>query len=171
MASRDSALCATSYICTYKSQNFFGSQVTCFLRDPSCSLCSKSSTMKGLLYAPDPEKRKKGMLSDQPQLLCVTSMALLCHWGRSHSKMWHPLGLTLRPMPYGRGTLRILLQRFHSEEGPHYCLKQSARKLSLNKQQSTLFTSLEIPWGFHTQAVLCSLARPRSRKKESVQGF
>jgi hypothetical protein len=38
-------------------------------------------------------------------------------------------------------------------------------------QQSTIFTSLEIPWGFHTQAVQRSLARPRSRKKVSVRGF
>jgi hypothetical protein len=36
---------------------------------------------------------------------------------------------------------------------------------------STLFMSLEIPWGFHTRAVLRSLARPRSHKKVSVQGF
>ncbi len=36
------------------------------------TLCSKSSTIKGLLYAPDPEKRKKGMLSDQPRLSRVT---------------------------------------------------------------------------------------------------
>jgi hypothetical protein len=38
-------------------------------------------------------------------------------------------------------------------------------------QQSTLFTSLEIPWGFHTQALLRSLAKLMSRKKVSVQGF
>jgi hypothetical protein len=38
-------------------------------------------------------------------------------------------------------------------------------------QQSTLFTSLEIPWGFHTRAVLRSLAGLMSRKKVSVQGF
>ncbi len=34
--------------------------------------------------------------------------------------------------------------------------------------QSTLFTSLEIPWGFHTQAVLRSLAGLMSREKVSV---
>jgi hypothetical protein len=45
----------------------------------------KSSTIKGLLYAPDPEKCKKGTLSDQPRR--VTSTALLCRWGRSRSKM------------------------------------------------------------------------------------
>ncbi len=71
---------------------------------------SKSSTIKGLLYAPDPDKREKGTLSDQPQLLPVTSTALLCCWGRSPSKIWHSLGLTLRRMPYGRGTLRIPLR-------------------------------------------------------------
>jgi hypothetical protein len=38
-------------------------------------------------------------------------------------------------------------------------------------RQSTLFTSLEISWGFLTRAVLRSLARPRSCKKVSVQGF
>ncbi len=75
------------------------------------TLCSKSSTIKGLLYAPDPDKCKKGTLSDQPRLLRVTSTALLCCWGCSRSKIWHPLGLTLRRMQYGRDTLRIPLQR------------------------------------------------------------
>jgi hypothetical protein len=36
---------------------------------------------------PDPEKRKKGMLSDQLQLLRVTSTVLLCCWGRSRLKI------------------------------------------------------------------------------------
>jgi hypothetical protein len=51
------------------------------------TLCSESSTIKGLLYAPDPEKCKKGTLSDQPRLSRVTSTALLCRWGRSRSKI------------------------------------------------------------------------------------
>jgi hypothetical protein len=42
------------------------------------TLRSKSSTIKGLLYAPDPDKRKKGMLSNQPRLSRITSTALLC---------------------------------------------------------------------------------------------
>jgi hypothetical protein len=50
------------------------------------ALCSKSSTIKGLLYAPDPEKCKKGMLSDRPQLSRVTSTALLCRWGQKSLK-------------------------------------------------------------------------------------
>ncbi len=75
------------------------------------TLCSKSSTINGLLYAPEPHNRKKGTLSDQPQLSCISSMALLCCWGRRRSKVWCPLWLTLRCMPYGRGTLRIPLRR------------------------------------------------------------
>jgi hypothetical protein len=74
-------------------------------------LRSESSTIKGLLYAPDPEKCEKGTLSDQPQLSRVTSTVLLCCWGRSRSKIWCPSGLTLRCMPHGRGTLSIPLQR------------------------------------------------------------
>ncbi len=50
-----------------------------------------------------------------------------------------------------------------------------AHTITLSKaqgtQQSTLFTSLEIPWGFHTQAVLHSLAGLVSRKTVSVCGF
>ncbi len=51
------------------------------------ALRSKSSTLKGLLYAPEPHNRKKGTLSDHPQLSRVSSTALLCCWGRSCSKM------------------------------------------------------------------------------------
>ncbi len=75
------------------------------------TLRSKSSTIKGLLYASEPHNRKKGTLSDQPQLSRVSSTALLCCWGRSCSKIWHPLWLTLRRMPYGRSTLKIPLRR------------------------------------------------------------
>ncbi len=35
-------------------------------------------------------------------------------------------------------------------------------------QQSILFMSLEIPWGFHTQAVLCSIVGLISCEKVSV---
>ncbi len=51
------------------------------------SLHSESSTSKGLLYAPDPDNCKKGMLSDQPRLSRVSSMAILCCLGCSHSKI------------------------------------------------------------------------------------
>ncbi len=51
------------------------------------TLPSKSSTIKGLIYAPDTEKCKKGTLSNQSQLSCITSTALLCCWGCSCSKI------------------------------------------------------------------------------------
>ncbi len=95
------------------------------------TLRSKSSTIKGLLYAPDPDICKKGMLSDQPQLSRITSTALLCCWGRSRSKIWCPSWLTLRCMPYGRGTLRI---------PPQSVLLRGRPALS--------------PWGKHEEAVM-----------------
>jgi hypothetical protein len=133
---------------------FFGSRVAGFASNLSClkywllrhlflrgshvqrqyrkrtTLCSESSTSKGLLYAPDPDNCKKGTLSDQPRLSRVSSTALLCCWGGSRSKIWCPYWLTLRCMSYGRGTLRILLWSICSKEGPHYCHERSARKLS-----------------------------------------
>ncbi len=52
---------------------------------------------------------------------------------------------------------------------------RKVRTIALSKaqgtQQLTLFTTLEIPWGFYTQAVLHSLAGLMSRKKVSVWGF
>ena len=95
------------------------------------TLRSKSSTIKGLLYAPDPDNCKKGTLTDQPRLSRVTSTALLCCWGHNRSKIWHLSGLTLRPMPYGRGTLRVPLRRI-SYQG----------RLAL------------LPWAKHKEAVI-----------------
>ncbi len=54
-------------------------------------------------------------------------------------------------------------------------LARKARTIALSEawgtRQSTLFTSLEIPWWFHTRAVLRTLAGLMSRKKVSVWGF
>jgi hypothetical protein len=51
------------------------------------TLPSGRSTIKGLLYAPDPDKSEKGTLSNQPQLSRVTSTVFLCCWGHSCSKI------------------------------------------------------------------------------------
>ena len=52
---------------------------------------------------------------------------------------------------------------------------KKARTIALRKvqgtRQSALFTSLEIPWGFLTRAVLRSLVGLMSHKKVSVRGF
>ncbi len=49
-----------------------------FYKEATC----KWSTIEGLLYAPDPEKHKKGMLSDQSRLSGITLALLLCRWGQ-----------------------------------------------------------------------------------------
>ncbi len=83
----------------------------------------KSSTIKGLLYTTKavPSKdhfthltlkngRKGAWVisldypASHPQHFCAD-------WGHSRSKIWHPLGLTLWRMLYGRGMSRIPLQR------------------------------------------------------------
>ncbi len=54
-------------------------------------------------------------------------------------------------------------------------IARKAQSIALSKtqgtRQSTLLTSLEIPWEFLTQAVLRSLVGLMSRKKVSVWGF
>jgi hypothetical protein len=110
------------------------------------------------------KKCKKGMLSDQPRLSCVTSTALLCLWGRQSLKDMTSLGTDFE--------MHAIWQGYIEELAARDFVARKARIIGLSKaqgtQQSTLFTSLEIPWGFHTQAVLHSLARLKSRKKVSV---
>ncbi len=55
---------------------------------------------------------------------------------------------------------------FCSKEGPHYRVTQSTRNITIN-----LIHELEIPWGFHTRAVLHSSAGLMSREKVSVRQF
>jgi hypothetical protein len=107
------------------------------------------------------------MLSDQPRLSRVTSTALLCHWGQQSLEDMTSFGTDFETPAIWQG--------YVEDPAVKDFLVRKARTIALSKaqgtQQSTLFTSLEIPWGFHTQTVLQSLARPRSCKKVSVQGF
>ncbi len=127
----------------------------------------KSSTKKGLLYAPYPEDREKGMLSDQPRLMRLTSTVLLCRWGQQSLEDMTSLGTDFE--------MHAIWQGYVEEPAANDFVARKARTIALSKaqvtQQSTLFTSLEIPWGFLTQAVLPSLAGLMSHKKVSVQGF
>ncbi len=94
------------------------------------TLRSKSSTIKRLLYAPDPDNCKKETLSDQPQLSRVTSTALLCCWGlvtQRYDVLWEWLWDACHMAGVRWGSR---CEGFRSEEGPHYCLEQSAWKLS-----------------------------------------
>jgi hypothetical protein len=135
-----------------------------FYKEATC----KSSTIKGLLYAPEnPEERKKWMLSNWPGLLRVSYMALLSHWGQQLLKDMTSLGTDFET--------HAIWQGYIEDPATKDFVARKARTIAFSKaqvtQQSSLFTSLEIPWGFHTQAVLHSLVGLMSHKKVSVQGF
>jgi hypothetical protein len=127
----------------------------------------KTSTIEGLLYAPDPKKCKKGTLSDQPQLSHVTSMALLCRWCRQVLKDMTSLGTDFET--------HAIWQGYIEDPAAKDFIARKAYTIALSEargtRQSTLFTSMEIPWGFLTRAVLHSLAGLMSHKKVPVQGF
>jgi hypothetical protein len=104
------------------------------------------------------------MLSDRPQLSRVTSTALLSRWGQQLLKDMTSLGTDFEMHAIWLGYVKVPTAKDF--------VARKACTIALSKargiQQSTLFMSLEIPWGFLTQAVLRSLARLMSRKKVSV---
>jgi hypothetical protein len=176
---KNSALRTTSFRCTYKNQNFFWFTSNAFLKRPvslnwrllrpfsTKKTTCKSSTIEGLLYAPDPEERKKGTLIDWPRLLGVTSTVLLCCWGRQLLKDMMYFGTDFE--------MHAIWQGYIEDPAAKDFVARKARTIAVSKaqgtQQSILFTSLDIPWGFLTQTVLRSLAGLMSCEKVSVQGF
>ncbi len=169
--------------------DFFGSRVTVFSRDPShWSIGSyvpflQGSHMRkqhheGLLWAAKAvpskdyfthltlKKARKGRWvispdyhTSHPRCFCAVGDVVAQRYDVLRDWLWdacHMAGVCWGSRCEG----------FWSKEGPHYALSKA-----WGTQQSTLFMSLEIPWGFHTRAVLRSLARPRSCKKVSVQEF
>ncbi len=136
-----------------------------FYKEAAC----KSSTKRGLLYAPEnPEECKKRMLSDKPRLSHVTSMALLSRsWGQQPLKDMTSFGTDFET--------HAIWQGYVEDPATKVFVARKACTIALSKvqgtRQSTLFTSLYVPWGFLTHAVLRSLAGLMSRKKESVRGF
>jgi hypothetical protein len=127
----------------------------------------ESSTIGGLLYAPDPEKCKKWTLSDRPQLSRATTTVHLCRWGQQLLKDMMYLGTDFE--------MHAIWQGYVEDPAAKDFVARKARTITLSKaqgtRQSTLFMSLEIPWGFHTRVVLRSLAGLMSREKVSVPGF
>jgi hypothetical protein len=93
------------------------------------TLHSKSSTIKGLLYAPDPEKCKKRTLSDQPQLTRVTSMALLCCWGHSTLKDMMSLGTDFE--------MHAIWQGYVEDPAAKDFIARKARTITLSKAQGS----------------------------------
>ncbi len=107
------------------------------------------------------------MLSDQPRLWRVTSTALLSRWGKQLLEDMTSLGTDFETHDIWQG---------YVEDPPAKdFVARKGRTIDLSKaqgtRQSTLFRSLEIPWGFHSQAVLHNLAGLMSCKKVSVWGF
>ncbi len=107
------------------------------------------------------------MLSNWPRLLRVSSMALLSRWGQQLLKDMMTLGTDFET--------HAIWQGYVEDPTAKGFVARKACTITLSKaqgtRQSTSFRSLETPWGFHTQAVLCSFAGLMSRKKVSVQGF
>ncbi len=158
-----------------RTRIFFGSQVMGFSRDPSrLSIGSYVPFLQGshmqkqyhrrTTLHTDPEKCEKGTMSDQPQLSSVMSTALLCRWGRKLLEDMMSFGTDFE--------MHAIWQGYIEDPTVKDFVARKARTIALSKaqgtQQSTLFTSLEIPWGFHTQAVLHSLARLMSHKRVSA---
>ncbi len=110
-----------------------------FYKEATC----KSSTIEGLLYAPNPEKCKKGTLSDQPRLSRITSTALLCRWGRQLLKDMMSLGADFETHTIWQGYIEDPTAKDFVARKAHII---TLRKMQ-ETQQSTLFTSLEIPLG------------------------
>jgi hypothetical protein len=94
-------------------------------------------------------------------------MGLLCRWGQQSLKDMTSFETDFET--------HAIWQGYVEDPTAKNFVARKAQTIALSKaqgtQQSTLFTSLEIPWGFHNRAVLHSLARLRSSKKVSVQGF
>jgi hypothetical protein len=49
-------------------------------------------------------------------------------------------------MPYGMGTMKILLQSIRSKEGPHYRLGAKRKEAVIRQATINLFMSLDILW-------------------------
>jgi hypothetical protein len=79
-----------------------------------------------------------------------------------HYRIVRKLSSDKQQMPYMAWVhWRSRCEAFVVRKARTIALEWSARKLSEDKRQSTLFTSLAILWWFHTRAVLRSLANAR----------
>jgi hypothetical protein len=126
---------------------------------------SKSSTEKGLLYALEgsckehlkclildtplwcdvmstilkiPEEPEKGMLSDQPWLMRVTSTALLCHWGQQLLEDMMFLGTDFE--------MHAIWQGYIEESAAKDFVAREAHTIALRKL-----------WGTHWNVIKCKL--------------
>jgi hypothetical protein len=77
----------------------------------------------------NPEEQKKGTLSDQPQLLRVTSTSLLCHWGRQPLEDMTSLGTDFET--------HAIWQGYIEEPAAKDFVARNARTIVLSKAQGT----------------------------------
>jgi hypothetical protein len=94
-------------------------------------LCSKSSTVKGLLYA---------HLSSRCKEFVARKVCTIAWAKRKKAVIWQATNVM-----YGMGTLKILLQSIRSKEGLHYCLGAKREEAVIRQVTINLFTSLDIP--------------------------
>ncbi len=136
---------------TFKDQNFSWFTSDAFLQDPS-----KSCTGSYVLFFEEATCKSStinGLLYALEALITTQRYDVPQDW------LWdacHMAGVRWGSRCKG----------FCSKEGLHYHVTQSARNITIN-----LIHELEIPWGFHTQAVLHSSAGLMSREKVLVRQF
>jgi hypothetical protein len=73
----------------------------------------------------NPEECKKRTLSDQPRLLHITSMALLCHWGRQLLKDMTSLGTDFE--------MHVIWQGYVEEPAAKDFVARKAHTIALSK--------------------------------------
>jgi hypothetical protein len=120
------------------------------------TLRSKSSTLKGLLYAPIQQKQSHKRTTLRrlkiPLQSIVARKVRTIAFEQSAKKavMRHAINAI-----YGMGTLKILLQSIRSKESPHYCL--GAKREEAVRRQATinLYSQVWISFGDSIPRLYC----------------
>jgi hypothetical protein len=94
-------------------------------------------------------------------------MVPLCHWGQQSLKDMTSLWTDFETHAIWQGYVEDPAAKDFVARNAHTIALSEAQ----GTQQSTLITSLEIPWGFLTHPVLCTLAGLKSRKKCQFEDF
>ncbi len=141
----------TSFRRTYKNQNLFWFTSNAFLKRPVL--------LKYWLLRPF--STRKPHAKAVPSKDYFTHMrTLIIAWRYDVPRDWLWDACHMAGVRWGSRC-----KGFCSKEGPHYCFEQNARNPTINLIQEIGNT------GFHTRAVLRSLAGLMSREKVSVWGF
>ncbi len=77
-------------------------------------------------------KNARKELSNQLRLFCVTSTALLCHWGQKSLEDMTSFATDFETYAIWQGYVEDPAAKVCSKEGPHYRFEQSARNPTIN---------------------------------------